>query len=94
MQVGERGHYYERQAKDDGGLARWGAVKMVRSNRLDVDFQDRINKIWRKMDGGVRESWIPRNDPRFSAGATQWIKCQLLIWDTSLPFCNVLFMPY
>lgn len=39
MQVGERGHYYERQAKDDGGLARWGAVKMVRSNRLDVDFK-------------------------------------------------------
>lgn len=56
---------------DDGGLTRWWVVMMVKNDRLEVDFQNGINKIWCKMGGGVREML---NDPGFSVGATRWIK--------------------
>lgn len=93
----QRGSYCKRHQRDDGGLAWWWVVKMVRTKVLEVDFHNRkkprFGGGWVGV-GGVKESRILRNDLRFSAGATWCIKCHFLLWDTPLPFCHVLFTPY
>lgn len=45
MQAGEGGSYFERHLRDDGIWTTWRVVKMVKSDRLEVDFQGRINTI-------------------------------------------------
>lgn len=56
MQAGEGGSYCERHLRDDGGWTRGRVVKVVKSGRLEVDFQGRINTVWWKMGGGVKEN--------------------------------------
>lgn len=93
----QRESYCKRHQRDDGGLAWWWVEKMVRTQVLEVDFQNRKKK--QKQDL-VEVGWKGegekdlRNDPMLSAGATRWIKCQFLLWDTSLPSCHVFVMPY
>lgn len=58
--------------------------------RLEVDFLG-WNQVLVEEGRTVRENYILRNDPWCSARATQWIKCRFLMWDTTLPFCNVHF---